>query len=46
MASQGFLSSGRGELLYFLTPMIAEFKARNASIRMEAFVGNSRLNLA
>ena len=33
-------------LLYFLTPMIAEFKAHDPSIRVEVFVGNSRLNLA
>jgi DNA-binding transcriptional LysR family regulator len=33
-------------LLYFLTPMIAEFKAHHPSIRVEVFVGNSRLNLA
>lgn len=33
-------------LLHFLTPMIAEFKVLNPSIRMEVTVGNSPLNLA
>lgn len=33
-------------LLHFLTPMIAEFKALNPSIRVEVIVGNSPLNLA
>jgi DNA-binding transcriptional LysR family regulator len=33
-------------LLYFLSPMIAEFKVRNPSIRLEVIMGNSPLNLA
>ncbi|NLS07407.1 LysR family transcriptional regulator [Rhizobium sp. P32RR-XVIII] len=33
-------------LLHFLTPMIAEFKVLNPSIRVEVTVGNSPLNLA
>jgi DNA-binding transcriptional LysR family regulator len=33
-------------LLHFLTPMIADFKARNPAIRVEVIVGNSPLNLA
>ncbi|PJR07958.1 LysR family transcriptional regulator, partial [Sinorhizobium meliloti] len=33
-------------LLNFLTPIIADFKARNPAIRVEVIVGNSRLNLA
>lgn len=33
-------------LLYFLTPMIASFKARNPAVRVEVSVGNGALNLA
>lgn len=33
-------------LLYFLTPLIASFKAQNPAIRVEVAVGNSALNLA
>lgn len=33
-------------LLYFLTPMIASFKARNPAVRVEVNVGNGALNLA
>ena len=33
-------------LLYFLTPMIASFKACNPAVRVEVTVGNGALNLA
>lgn len=33
-------------LLYFLTPMIASFKARNPAVSVEVTVGNDALNLA
>lgn len=33
-------------LLHFLTPMIADFKARHPAIRVEVIVGNRPLNLA
>lgn len=33
-------------LLYFLTPMIASFKACNPAVRVEVSVGNGALNLA
>lgn len=33
-------------LLYFLTPLIADFKARNPAIAIQALVGNETLNLA
>jgi DNA-binding transcriptional LysR family regulator len=33
-------------LLYFLTPVLASFKARNPEIRVEVIVGNTALNLA
>ncbi|MBB3267484.1 DNA-binding transcriptional LysR family regulator [Azospirillum sp. OGB3] len=33
-------------LLYFLTPMIASFKALNPAVNMEVTVGNGALNLA
>ena len=33
-------------LLYFLTPIIASFKARNPAVRIEVTVGNGALNLA
>lgn len=33
-------------LLYFLTPLIASFKARNPAIRVEVIVANASLNLA
>lgn len=33
-------------LLYFLTPIIASFKAKNPAIRVDVTVGNSSLNLA
>lgn len=33
-------------LLYFLTPIIADFKARHAAIAVEILVGNDTLNLA
>jgi DNA-binding transcriptional LysR family regulator len=33
-------------LLYFLTPMIASFKAKHPAIRVEVAVGNASLNLA
>ncbi|WP_184717490.1 LysR family transcriptional regulator [Caulobacter sp.] len=33
-------------LLYFLTPIIAAFKARNPAVRVEVNVGNGALNLA
>ncbi|SPD64428.1 LysR family transcriptional regulator [Cupriavidus taiwanensis] len=33
-------------LLYFLTPIIADFKTRNAAVAVEVLVGNGALNLA
>src|SRR3546814_20002622 len=33
-------------LLYFLTPVIASFKAQNPAIKVEVIVGNTALNLA
>ncbi len=33
-------------LLYFLTPILADFKVRHAAIDVEVLVGNHRLNLA
>jgi DNA-binding transcriptional LysR family regulator len=33
-------------LQYFLTPIIADFKARNAPIAVEILVGNDTLNLS
>lgn len=33
-------------LLYFLTPLIASFKARNPAVKIEVIVGNTALNLA
>ncbi|WP_369059029.1 LysR family transcriptional regulator [Caulobacter sp. 73W] len=40
------ITTSNSILLYFLTPMIASFKAHNPAVRVEVSVGNGALNLA
>jgi DNA-binding transcriptional LysR family regulator len=45
-AGQLRITTSDSILLYFLTPLIASFKARNPAVALEVIVGNTSLNLA